>query len=166
MQVVENIGLCFHFENNERDMWSGRAIDLDLWRVPAKAQGIAKFAIIDESDCRYRWTDSEVTLEEYDSLEDFEKAHVGDQLVYVERRKTVSGLPNHYDVRHYPFNFDEMTWFIVGPASGLRPADSDERTWVYLPQINEEMTKFGFQAANTLADYIGLLYLDRQEWLK
>ena len=35
-------GIVFWFENNDRDVFSGRQVDLDAWRYAIKAGGLDK----------------------------------------------------------------------------------------------------------------------------
>ena len=44
-------GICFFFEQNDIDVWSGRSIDLDAWNYAMKAAGdITKLIVINRTD--------------------------------------------------------------------------------------------------------------------
>ena len=43
-------GLCFYFEENDIDVWSGRAIDLDAWFTTAHIWGFDELAVINTTD--------------------------------------------------------------------------------------------------------------------
>lgn len=40
------VGVCFYFEDNDVDVWSGRSIDLDAWNYAIKAAGDIKDVVI------------------------------------------------------------------------------------------------------------------------
>lgn len=77
-------GVCLHFEDNDRDVWSGRSIDLDAWRYALKAFGGDRLAVINLTDSVLAIQDGSIFIEEYSSLGDFTSTYPDECLVYVE----------------------------------------------------------------------------------
>lgn len=79
-----SFGVCLHFEDYDRDVWSGRSIDLDAWRYALKAFGGDRMAVINLTGDKIAMNDESVAYEEHSSLASFLAAHQGETMVFVE----------------------------------------------------------------------------------
>lgn len=104
-------GVCLHFEDNDRDVWSGRPIDLDAWRYALKAFGGDRLAVINLTDAVLSVQDMNISVEEYLSLNDFTSAHADERLVYVEL-----GGPSLQEFTH-----PADCWYVFGGTTVTLP---------------------------------------------
>lgn len=104
-------GVCLHFEDNDRDVWSGRAIDLDAWRYALKAFGGDRLAVVNLSEAELSVRDESIVVEEHPSFDAFTAAHEGECLVCVEL-----GGPSLVDFTH-----PAACWYVFGGTTATLP---------------------------------------------
>lgn len=102
-------GIVFYFENYDRDVWSGRKIDLDAWNYNCKVAGIDKVIIVNNSVYDVSSFDKGMDVQIVKELPEF-KGHVT-QLV-CPWENTPSDKINLWDFDH------ETDWYVFGPADG------------------------------------------------
>jgi len=161
--IMDNVGIAFHFENKNVDMFSGQAIDLDNWRLIGKAYGITDYAMIDLSDARPGMTDESVNFTKYDSIAAFEAAAAaaGQRIAYMSDRASLTSAgfaaaagTDYYRIDTYAHNPATFTWYIFGPAAGFLPSPSDGKDYIVLPQANENINLFSFQVAPIIMAWV------------
>lgn len=116
------VGVCFYFEDNDVDVWSGRSIDLDAWNYAIKAAGdIKDVVIINRTNENLRTLDASLKFRQ------------------VATRPILDGRVTHV-IRPWDdaedkvdlWSFDHQTdWYLFGPASGWQRKVSKG---VYIPQ--------------------------------
>ena len=129
-------GIVFHFENFEKDVFSGREIDFDAWRYACKAFGIEQMVVIDliPGGSKYIIADAEYKPTIYFSLKDFEDLHLTDNLIYFETSWSFSKELTPINLNDFKHPKTGNTWYIFGPANGFTPQINDGKTWVSIPQ--------------------------------
>ena len=102
-------GLVFYFEDNDRDVWSGRNLDFDAWNYLAQIPGdITKIRVINKTQNTYDPFNEALDVEYLDALPDFGTDHVT-QLVCPWEPVEYIEL----------WDFDHNTdWYVLGPANG------------------------------------------------
>lgn len=101
------VGLCFFFEDNDRDVWSGREIDLDAWRYAAKASGIDEMVVVNRTETPISQIDLEIALHVVQEVP--ELPGVVASLVCPWRPWPATSL----------WDFDHaVDWYVFGPADG------------------------------------------------
>ena len=129
--------LCFHFENKDRDQFSGAAIDLDLYRLPAKATGVTHLHMIDLSDARHRWQDELLPLTVYDSFAEFEAA-APEKLILLETSQRLGELRKRDAKPFHSYNRTRKGGiYCVGPSSGWDAQQFGDHVATSLPLVNE-----------------------------
>lgn len=106
-----SFGVCFHFELNDLDVWSGRQIDLDAWRYALKAFGGNRLAMINLCNAQVQISDESIQFEQHASLNAFLEAHPTDTKVYVE----IGG--ENLDLFEHP----NECWYVFGGAQVSLP---------------------------------------------
>jgi hypothetical protein len=108
------VGICFYYENSDKDVWSGRK--LDAWNYACQAAGdIHKIVVINLSDhepeCPGRQYDFQV-VQSSAQAEELMRGHVTQVVCpWNFDRKDV------YDL----WSYDHITdWYAFGPADGWR----------------------------------------------
>lgn len=125
-------GICFFFEPNDIDVWSGRAVDLDAWHYASKAFGIDQMAMIDlVGDGLNLQINSSTLFERYKQLSDFEEVHSNEDLLYFE---TPWSFKNITPTKLTQLIHPENCWYIFGPAAGFQPEKMSPRRWITVPQ--------------------------------
>lgn len=104
-------GVCLHFEPHDRDVWSGRALDLDAWRYALRAFGGDRLAVVNLAGDRLAVHDERIEVEEHPDLDSFVAAHRGERLVYVEL-----GGPSLIDYQH-----PAECWYVFGGTTVTLP---------------------------------------------
>jgi len=103
-------GICFYFENNDADVWSGRSIDLDAWNYSSKlSPDIDKVVIVNKTGQNLNHFDTSIDVLIVDELPTLEGNLT--QLV-CPWEETPLPKTNLWDFSH---NTD---WYVYGPASG------------------------------------------------
>lgn len=105
-------GICFFFEENDIDVWSGRTIDLDAWNYAAKAAGdIDKIIVVNKTDKILNTPDINFDFKVVKELPDFNE----EKKIYV--CCPWNNMKNSISL--WDFNHD-VDWYIFGPASGWK----------------------------------------------
>jgi hypothetical protein len=103
-------GICFFFENNDVDVWSGRNSDLDAWNYACKVAGdIDKAIIINQSSMDLKTFDENMDVKIVSSLKEANiEGHITQLVCPWNTAETTS-------LWDYDHNTD---WYIFGPAEG------------------------------------------------
>lgn len=108
-------GLCFHFEPNDIDVWSGREIDLDAWNYAVKAAGdIDEIVVINRTSASLRPLDADIPFLQVSELPSLGRAAF---LCAPDEAAAVS-------VSLWDFSHD-VDWYVFGPAAG----------WDHVPEL-------------------------------
>lgn len=106
------VKLCFHHEPFDRDVSSGTIHALYQWFELFHAFGVTECAIINLSGDTLPLIDSNMTVTEYASLDDFENSTSGNK-VYLE----------HGGADYHSFDHTNTDWLVTGGTGGLPRAD-------------------------------------------
>jgi hypothetical protein len=128
-------GVVFWFETNDKDVWSGRPIDLDAWRYAIKAGGIDKARCINELGWPLTFDidfDFEI-LGNYSS--DFltwlaQPERINENIVLFDTEWTCP----EGSIPLSELNHQEVDWYVFGASSGIPTDLPIECQHVYLPQ--------------------------------
>jgi len=118
-------GIVFYFQEWDKDVWSGRAVDLDAWRYAARAGGVEELRCINETDVVFPdW----LNFECINNLTDWAEEHRNEKLVVVDTEWTCpeGAIPLS------ELNHSEVDWYIFGSTNPLPKLDWCQ--YVYLPQ--------------------------------
>lgn len=128
------IKFAFHFQDRDVDFYGGHRIDLENWRLPAKAMGINTIDMIDLSSARWRMEDADIDFTAHDSLIEFEAMRGADnRLVYIENAAGLAASGREFkQFYEYDHNPAIDTYYIFGPAEGFE-LTQDERDFIALP---------------------------------
>ncbi|OGE25565.1 hypothetical protein A3H85_00200 [Candidatus Daviesbacteria bacterium RIFCSPLOWO2_02_FULL_40_8] len=143
------IAAVFHFESQDIDAWSGRDIDLDVWRYNTKMFGLDTLIIIDQvpGGTPYLHLDEEQKFERFTSIDEFLHAYPQGEKIWFE---TPWSFPSSVtpiklvDFKH-PSNSKDV-FYIFGPGNGFTISENDTRTWVTIPQLTLGATHSSFLA--------------------
>lgn len=103
-------GICFYFEDNDVDVWSGRQIDLDAWNYAIKlTSDIDKVKIVNKSDSNINHFDNSLEVEILNSMPQLSGSIA--QLV-CPWENTPSPKTSIWNFNH------NVDWYIFGPGSG------------------------------------------------
>ena len=102
-------GIVFYFEDNDKDVWSGRNIDLDAWNYNCKIGGIDKAIVVNLTHQNLITFDGNMDITFVDEMPSL----IGNitQLVTPNEVAEATSL--------YEFNH-QTDWYVFGPASGWR----------------------------------------------
>lgn len=143
------IAAVFHFEDQDKDAWSGRNIDLDIWRYNTKIFGLDTLIMIDQmtGGTPYQHLDEEQKFERFTSLDNFLQAHPEGEKIWFETPWSFpsSVTPVKLNDFQHP-NTTSDIFYIFGPATGFTIAENDPRTWVTIPQKIPAATHASFVA--------------------
>lgn len=103
-------GIVFYFENFDRDVWSGREIDLDAWNYNCKIGEIDKAIIINKSIYNINPFDADMDIQIVSEMPIL-SGHVT-QLVTPEEISV-----NEVGVKLLDFNH-QTDWYVIGPSDG------------------------------------------------
>jgi len=117
-------GICFFFETYDKDVWSGRNIDLDAWIYAAKIAGdIDKMHVINRTPSKIQSPDRRTQFSISETMPELEG-----KVTYVT---TPWQNPDAVPI----WDFDHQTdWYAFGPGSGWH--DKHEHA-ITIPQANE-----------------------------
>lgn len=103
--------IMFHFDDYHRDVWSGRAIDFDIWFVFKSIWGLSELAVINHSGVTLSTAGREnITI--YNSIDAFLTATSGSSYVTLEHPKH---SPSQLLADH---TFNDSAWYCIGPTEG------------------------------------------------
>lgn len=116
-------GLVFHFEPNDRDVFSGRAQDIDAWIYAAKMSGdITKMIMVNSAgpkptglDMHFEWS-------------------IVSEIPPLVGNVTYMVMPSEQSLPLWGYDH-ETDWYVFGPASGWHIGGHDQ-VGVYVPQAN------------------------------
>ena len=101
--------LMFYFDEHDKDVWSGRTIDYDIWQVFTQIWGVTELAVINN-------TDLELNTAGRDNIEIFSNEEVffskNRTFIHLEHPKN---SPKEMLSEH---TFDSEAWYCMGPAQG------------------------------------------------
>jgi len=98
-------GICFYFEDNDSDVYSGRDIDLDAWNYACKAAGdIDRMIVVNRTDNVLTTPDSDMRFEVVTELPDLPNA--------VRVCTPWKGGEPLWTFDH------EVDWYVFGPSEG------------------------------------------------
>lgn len=106
------IGLCFYYEPQYIDEYSGFELMLHFWRLTGKAYNVKDFSIISEIDVP-DLHDESINISVYKTFEEFENSVEGN----IVKLSGVGGTS-----LYVPEGF---TWYCFGPAQGFPPNKED-----------------------------------------
>jgi len=115
-------GICFYFEPNDVDVWSGRRLDLDAWNYAAKAGGVDRMVVINLTDQVIRTPDSDLAeFRVVDAMPPLDRA------VYLVGPGEAAGASPLWTFDH------DVDWYCFGPAQGWQFPVSPK---LHVPQAN------------------------------
>lgn len=128
------VGICFHFEDNYRDVYSGRQIDLDAWRYVGKGFGVSDFAMIDccSGGANAAMMDTEVAFEKFDDFQSFLAAKPGIVHVQVEPSWAVPDGQTVTDVDQFTHPSGDV-WYCFGYGASNFTEGVVPDHWVSIP---------------------------------
>jgi hypothetical protein len=103
-------GIVFYFENYDKDVWSGRKIDLDEWNYSCKVANINKAIIVNKSMYDVLSFDKDMDIEIVGELPSL-SGHVT-QLVTPHELKEGETAVSLWDFDH------QTDWYFIGPSDG------------------------------------------------
>lgn len=113
-------GLCFYFEPEDIDVWSGK--NLDAWNYAAKVAGdIDKMIVVNKTSQDIPSPDKSIDFKVVSDLPDLDRA------CYLTP-------PWHDGISMWEFDHD-ADWYVFGPASGWRSRPGDNM--VVIPQAGQ-----------------------------
>lgn len=141
-------GICFYFEDNNIDVYSGRLIDLDAWRYACKAFGVYTMRVINKTRQLLAMHDMEMDFKEYSSEEEFLADSINDKLIYVECPLLLNNVVKYEElpVFQHPVEGDGYIFYCFGPADGFRPKSQDDKIWITIPMTNLSMVMHSVHA--------------------
>lgn len=116
-------GVCFYFEDNDRDVYSGRRIDLDAWNYAIKAAGdVDQACVVNRAVADLSSPDPERIV--FDEVgEDFDPAN---SIKLVTPWQAAPGSVSLWDFDH------DVEWYLFGPAAGWTGESG-----LYIPQAGQ-----------------------------
>jgi hypothetical protein len=141
-------GIVFHFEDNDKDVWSGRNIDLDAWNYAMNFCGCIDKAIIVNNTNQTLTSFNEAYDIQYVSNMPPLTGHVTQMIVPWEaQNETKTSL----------WDFDHLTdWYVFGSGAGWGNYFGD--SLVYVPQGGVTATHSVFIATAVMLHRYKVLY--------
>jgi hypothetical protein len=102
-------GVVFYFESFDKDMWSGRPVDLDAWNYNCKIAGIDRAIIVNKTFTNIQSFDRGMDIQVVSEIPELSGHKT--QLV-CPWENTPSDKVELWDFDH------ETDWYIFGPANG------------------------------------------------
>jgi hypothetical protein len=116
-------GLCFFYEEPDRDLWSGRRLHLDAWNYAAKVAGdITKMIVVNRTAQEILTPDAELELFQVVS----ELPALDNAIRCVGPGEIGEGSILLWDFDH------NVDWYVFGPASGW----GTPMVGLHVPQAN------------------------------
>lgn len=100
-------GIVFYFEDNDKDVWSGRRIDLDVWNYNCKIGGITKAIVINLTNQDLITFDGNMDISFVDEM-----PILSGTVAQLVTPTEVSGTTSLWDFDH------QVDWYVLGPATG------------------------------------------------
>lgn len=119
------VGLCFFFEQNDVDVWSGRDIDLDAWNYAATAAGdVTRVIVINTTDARLSLANP--------------KYEMVKELPELTGRVASLICPwNEATEKQSLWDFDhDVDWYVFGPAAGWRSLGIVPTLGIFIPMAS------------------------------
>lgn len=119
------VGICFYFEDNDTDVWSGRRIDLDAWNYAAKAAGdIDEMIVINRTNNTLTTPDGNMAFQVVDEPPTL-SGHIAHICCPWDKMREAVPL----------WKFDhKVDWYVFGPANGWQ---HEVDVGVYVPQAGQ-----------------------------
>jgi hypothetical protein len=141
------VGICFYFESYDKDVWSGRRIDLDAWNYAAKAVGdVDRIIVINKTFSEIKNPDSGT----FDFKVVTEIPKLEGKIIKVccpwDKCKNLKSL---WDFDH------NVDWYVFGPADGWR---EEIENGVYIPQNGKAALHSTHVASTVLFHRYEVLY--------
>ena len=138
--------LVIHFEDNDMDVWSGRKLDIDMWKTSCFNWGIEELRIVDlRTDKSWQPQEPMLNLKWYGSLN---QALEGlENLVYIDI---------HGNESLWEFTHSEDMVYVIGASYGF--LETPVGTRVVIPQIGNDEMHSTHIAAMVLAHRYGNLF--------
>lgn len=143
--------LAFFLEDWDRDVYSGRQIDLDAYRYACKAFRVKEMAVINPEGIEYEFNDQDMKLTEFISFEDFVAAHKDEKIVLLETPWSAPASS-----RSLGKGGAEADWFVIGPSSGWIPQPPGF-DWLIVPQDG----RGGLHGQHIATLLLGYLFIER-----
>jgi len=116
-------GICFYFEDNDTDVWSGRSFDFDAWRYAIGTAGDINKAIVINKTENNLPTPKGVT-----------KWSIHKEMPDLDGKVTYMQTPWKDKDSQSLWDFDHKTdWYVFGPANGWNQKFPNS---VSIPQSN------------------------------
>lgn len=125
-------GIVFWFEDNDRDVFSGRRVDLDAWRYAVKAGGIEKVRCFNSTELEVSFDlgfDFEIAGRDDTDYLEWVDQHRDENLVFFD---TEWSCPD-FAIPFAEVNHKDVDWYIFGRAAGLPGVPDDRFIYTYLP---------------------------------
>lgn len=146
---MEGVGLCFHIDEERRDLLSASDAHLDLWRTAGKAFGVRRFACIDLSGQVTAIPDGSIVFDLHESLAEFEGAHPEERIVFCESPWSIPAGVERGQLGDFVHPLAPC-WYVFGPNHGLEPADAGRSVWL---SVNQPWTEAPTNAARNPSLY-------------
>lgn len=100
-------GICFYFEDNDADVYSGRKIDLDAWNYACKVAGdVDQMIVINRTASELTTPDSDMDFQVVTELPELENS-----IKVCCEWDRIDSTPL--------WNFDhQVDWYVFGPSEG------------------------------------------------
>ncbi len=121
-------GIIFYFEDNDKDVCSGRYADLDLWNYACKIAGIEKAIIINKSSLNITSFDSDMDIIIIQDEKELPKLEGNIVQLVCPWEETPLKPIELWDTNH---NFD---WYFFGPSSGWKGNFPQGHSFLTIPQ--------------------------------
>lgn len=133
-------GLLFHFEDANKNVYSGADWCFDLWRITAKAFGLDFFGIIDKTvnkdGVKYCHNDADIVYKYYADLAEAEADLSNLKFIYCESLDILNdkAVLSKTDVE--AFDHPSNCVYAFGPdSSGFNIENNDPREFVYIKSV-------------------------------
>jgi len=134
------VGLVFHFEDTDMDVWSGRPIDMDAWHYTSKMFGLGNMVMIDQMkggmpyDQKAYGDFGTTTIEKVKSLDEFLDKYPKQEKVWLETPWSYPSSVTPTTLANFVHPKDNV-FYVLGPGGGFTIPENDKRTWVTIPQL-------------------------------
>ena len=145
-------GIVFYFEENDKDVWSGRDIDLEAWASACQAAGdITKVIIINQTNTKLRTFDPDKNFKITDKLPDNLEGHITYVICPWDKAQNKQSL----------WDFDHQTdWYIFGPSVGW--CNHPIQNGIYIPVPDNKRIALH---ATHIASVVLMHRFGRRQWL-
>ena len=138
---MKDAGIVFYFEENDKDVWSGRSIDLDAWNYNCKVAGMNKAIIINKTNQHLTSFDSDMDIQ------------IVSEMPELTGHNTQVVCPCDGTPSSSLWDFDHNTdWYVFGPANGWVEGDFFADSFISIPQNGIGYHHGVFVAATVMFD--------------